>query len=213
MLISVSPDEYVITRPSYRYTVRIPACKGVPYTEFLVTDQEDCKVIYQGLKTEEIERVPFPVPADVIVRDIFQSEQLESLGVFALPEGRTIPTEAELNTSKAKRRERLLSWALEGDRLHSQFGERGIQHIPDFCKRAVVELGESRAWVFSPSSGKTECPVCGEMLRNLSSGRPPAICKSCNSILDPERVAAHRPDLAEEEHRKPGRPKKETVAA
>lgn len=214
MLISISPDKYVIRRTSYGYTVVIPACpKGQPYTEFVVTDQKDTKVLYHGLQAHEIERFPFDIVAEDIVKDVMYNEQLESKGVFALPDGRTIPTQAELAQARDKRAAQLTAWMDEGQRIYSKMGMPGIQHIPDYCKAAVVELGEedSVEWVFARSTGKTECNVCGFMMKNLSNGKPPAICRECKSILDPERYEKHNPEA--EVKRGPGRPRKEEVPA
>ena len=187
---SISPEPYSVRRNSYNFEFKIAPCtSGKEYTSATVEDQEDMKVIYHGLQEQDIEKIPFSVPSEVIVRDIFQSEDYEKKGLF-VPRGPS-PTDEELSTARARRTAWLVSAAEQGDRLFSQFGNSGIQHIPDFCKRAVRELRETRDWVFAPHAGKTECPVCGAQLNNLSSGKAPAICRECHSILDPERAAKH----------------------
>jgi len=208
-LVNISPEAYPVSR-SYFHRIVIPAAPAGGYSTFPIEDSKDAKVFWQSLSEKEV--VPVTITAKEIVADLLVSgEGLEPFGVFALPEGRTTPTEAELDAARARRRQTLISRVEDGDRAFSQFGVRGIQHIPDMCKRAVRELGEMRDWVFNPIEGaKTECPVCGALLRNLSNGQPPAICRECQSILDPKRVSEHRPTEAPK--RRPGRPKREKPA-
>lgn len=179
---SIAPESYLIRR-AYLNQILIPAKPdGAEYSATVITNCMDHKVFWQTLEEKEI--VDFEVRASDIVRDIMQSEQLEDKGVFALPAGRTTPTEKELATARKKRQDQLIRWALEGDRTYSKFGERGIQHIPDYCKRAVEELGEKRGWVFSASKGKTQCKGCGKSVDLLNDGTEPAICSSCGAPIN-----------------------------
>ena len=57
----------------------------------------------------------------------------------------------------------------EGDIAFSKYGTRGIPEIPDYCKRAVIELDEQREWVFSGAVSRTECEGCGNTDRSLVS--------------------------------------------
>lgn len=208
-ICSISPDDYLIRR-AYLNQIYIPARPATAsFSSIRIEGAKDAKVFWQSLSEKEV--VPFYVPAQDIVNDIFQSEQLEAKGVFALPKGRTEPTEKELATARKKRRDQLVAWATDGDRLYSQFGDRGIQHIPDVSKRAVLELGQSRKWVFAPDVETKECDVCGDTLKPLANGNFPILCKGCGAILD--QMAYDKKNFAAEPEtkRKPGRPKKEVT--
>jgi hypothetical protein len=205
-LCSVSPDSYRIVRYYMDGPIIIPpAPDSVGYSTCTISDHKDYKVVWTSLT--ENETMEFPVPAKVIVADIIGAEQLDSKGVFALPEGRTVPTDKELATARRKRREQLVAWATDGDRLYSQFGTRGIQHIPDVSKRAVLELKQKRDWVFSPDVVTKECEVCGDTLKPLANGKYPILCKGCGAVIDEDAYAQKKFATAEPK-KKMGRPKK-----
>jgi hypothetical protein len=179
-ICSVAPEEFRVARPTYNCFVTIPAAKPDSYSFTWVTDHEDTKRFYQDLKT--IEYVPFPISAQEIVNDLFKSEQLEEKGCFVAKGDK--PTADELSDARGKRTEYLLRCAMEGDKLYSQFGDRGIQFVPDYFKRAVSELGETRPWVFRRAANKTQCGGCGTMVPTLADGTLPAVCMNCKAPIN-----------------------------
>ena len=185
MICSVSPEKFSVARMTYNCFVDIDAAKPGGYSFTWITDHEDTKRFYEDLT--HVSYVPFPIAAQEIVGDIFKTEQMEEKGCF-IPKGEH-PTEEELDTARARRTDYLLKCANIGERLYGQFGTRGLEKIPDFAKRAVLELGEDREWVFSNKKPKFECPGCGEKIPTLSTGELPAICRGCGAILNAKKAA------------------------
>jgi hypothetical protein len=184
-ICSVSPEGFPpIERFTYNCTVRIPPANGSGYSSVWIDDHYDTERYYQDLDPKHTRYVPVEIKAEQIIRDIFTTEGLEERGVF-VPKDQT-PTEEEISLAKSKRREWLLRCAEEGDKLYSQFGDRGIQHIPDFCKRAVRELHIKRGWALMASAAEAQCPGCGTDVQSLPNGSLPAICANCKAPINKE---------------------------
>jgi len=130
--------------------------------------------------------IEIPIPKEEIIADIFLNEQLERKGCFVASSAE--PTEQELAAARARRRKYLTELVQEGDKQYGRVGDKGLETIPDMCKRAVIELGEKRPWTFQPlnQSERTECEGCGESVSRLKNGRYPAICKVCKGPIDRE---------------------------
>ena len=184
-IVSVAPETFRARRPSYNGVFELPAAKPGQYSIIKVADHTDHKKFYHDLTNVDV--IDVTITAKEIVADLFQSEQMEEKGCF-IPKGEH-PTEEELDTARSRRTDYLLKCANIGERLYSQFGTRGIEQIPDFAKRAVLELGEDREWVFSNKKPKFECPGCGEKIPTLSTGELPAICRGCGAILNAKKAA------------------------
>ena len=182
MICSVSPEKFSVARMTYNCFVDIDAAKPGGYSFTWITDHEDTKRFYEDLT--HVSYVPFPIAAQEIVGDIFKTEQMEEKGFF-VPKGEK-PTAEELSEARSKRTEYLIRCANEGDKLYSQFGDRGIQFIQDSFKRAVKELGETRPWVFTRAVSKVQCPGCGTQVPTLQDGTLPAICANCKAPINKE---------------------------
>lgn len=192
-IASISPVSHTINRGYGTFHLR--GCKpGEPYTTLEITDQTDHKrIVTEDLKAELI---PVSIPAQVVADDFLRTERVcfepgnegEHEGIFqcALESG---PLNDELANARAARRAYLVKCVQHGDGIFGRVGARGIEQIPDFCKRAVLELQEKRPeWVYQASAPKIQCEGCGEMVGLLNDGTPPALCGKCGAFLDKEKA-------------------------
>lgn len=189
----------------------IPECpKDKPFTSIVIEDFTDIRKVYTTYAENEAEKIPVPVPADVIIRDLFAHEKLKERGCFTLPAGE-IPTAAQIIEAKRNRTTYLQYLVEVGDKEYSR--TKKVDEIPDFCKRAVDELNLKREWAVVTPAAMEECPACAE---HVKVGV--AICKSCGAILNREKAAQFGLIQGEalpvqvSAKRGPGRPKKEEKA-
>lgn len=193
LIVSVAPEIFAIKRgyspapferPNGENTAYIDGAPNDGFTAVWLGDKKDFKRIVNSLT--DIELIEVAVTKEEIIKDIFLNEQLEKKGCFVAA-GQE-PTAQELSDARARRRKYLTELVEEGDRQYGRVGDKGLETIPDMCKRAVIELGETRKWVFQPvnQSEKTECEGCGASVSRLKNGRYPAICSSCKSPIDRE---------------------------
>lgn len=189
-IASISPMRHDINRSYGTFLLR--GCSpGEEYTTLNITDQVDYKkLVLDDLKTELL---PVTIPAQQVVDDLIRAERVcfepgneaEHEGIFQCAGDQ--PTKAELSAARAARRAFLVRSVQHGDGVFSRLGPRAVEQIPDFCKRAVTELGERREWVFQEPPAKVQCPGCGERLLLLDDGSKPALCGKCGAILDREK--------------------------
>jgi hypothetical protein len=191
LIVSVSPEPFHINRGYSRapferldgvHTDLIDSAPNDGYTAVWLDDKTDYKRVVHDLK--DIEMIPVIIPTSDIIKDIFMNEQMEKKGCFVAASD--APSEQELSAARARRRKYLTELVEEGDRMYGRVGDKGLETIPDMCKRACIELGETRKWVFQPvnQNERTECEGCGESVSRLKNGRFPAICKVCKSPID-----------------------------
>jgi hypothetical protein len=182
-ICSIALEEFKIKR-SYNWNgIVLPACKrGELFSFVVINDHTDMRVVAVDHWSEHSERTPINIPADVIVRDFFATEQLRDKGAF-VPAGAE-PTDAELTQAHATRRAYLEKCVIDGDTEYSK--SKRIDNIPGEWKRCAAELGVVREWAFTAPAPTFECPACGEILR-----QGVAICKSCSAILDREKAAKY----------------------
>lgn len=165
---------------------------GQEFVVLEIADQTDHKrIVAEDLK---IELIPVSIPAQVVADDFLRTERVcfepgnegEHEGIFQCA-GDT-PGEGELIAARSARRAFLVKAVQHGDGIFGRVGARGIEQIPDFCKRAVEELGEQRDWVFQGAAPKVQCEGCGDRVRLLDNGTPPAACPKCGAIMDREKA-------------------------
>lgn len=161
--------------------------KDEKYTTLVIEDAVDYEKITPDLITPP-KYVPTPIDARDIAADFIQNANLESEGGFIC--AGDAPTEDELGKAEMRRHAWLVKSVGFGDAVFGRLGNRGIEQIPDYCKRAVAELGEIRDWVFQPSVAKVECQGCGNNVKLLKDGSTPAICSGCGALLDKEKAIA-----------------------
>jgi hypothetical protein len=210
-ICSIAPREFFIKR-SYNWSgMRIPACgPTVPYTSIWLTDAVDEKIVHTSYKHEEAEHIPVTIPVEQIIADFFGAEQLRENGCF-IPAGAE-PTQAELKQARATRKAYLQGLVQQGDNAYAR-DPKAISEIPGEWKAAALELNaaKGRGWVFAAPEEVSDCPVCGETLK-----QGVALCKSCGAILDAEKAKKYGL-VGEAEKPKRGRPAKkhepEAVAA
>lgn len=186
VIASISPldgNPRTIQRSYGRFSLQ-PCPKDQPFVLLVIEDQTDEKVLNHSMTEREF--APFNVPAELVAQDILRTEDLEREGAF-LCEGEQ-PTAAELSKAHTRRTAWLTQCVREGDALYGRFGNRALDQIPDYCKRAVEELGEHKDWVFQLAAPKMQCPGCGDMVGLLRDGSKPAVCKGCGAILDAEKA-------------------------
>lgn len=192
LLASISPMGHTINR-SYG-TFHLRGCKpGEPFTTLEITDQTDHKrIVLEDMKAELI---PVSIPAQVVADDFLRTERVcfdpgneyEHEGIFQCSQG-DVPSDGELTAARAARRAFLVRAVQHGDGIFGRVGTRGIEQIPDFCKRAVLELKEKRDWVYQEGAAKVQCEGCGERVLMLDDNTPPAICGKCGAVLDREKA-------------------------
>lgn len=183
-ICSISPEEIKLPMRTYKpsgYT--IPACPAdKPFTSVVITDMMDEKKLYMEYDWTKAEVIPIPIPVKEILSDYFANEKLKQRGCFVIPAD-AIPSEDQIAEAWKNRREWLQMLVQEGDREFLR--SHKIDQIPDFCKRAVKELGVTREWAFLAPVPMTECPACGESVKYGV-----AICRACGAILDKEKAIA-----------------------
>lgn len=182
-ICSVSPEEIKLPARTYRNAGwTLPACsKDKPFTSVVIEAQMDQRKIYTEYDYKKAEVIPVPIPTAQIVADYFGNERLKQRGCFVIAVDE-IPTEAQLVEARAAREAWLQALVAEGDQ---EFGRsRRPDQIPDFCKRAVKELGATREWAFQAPVQLEECPACGEMVKPGV-----AICRACGAILNRDKAA------------------------
>lgn len=184
-ICSVSPEEIQLPRRTYTSEGwLIPACpKDKPFTSVVLTDMMDEKKIYTEYDYTKAERIPVPIPVAQIVADYFGNERLKQKGCFVIPVD-AIPTEEQIREARAARVAWLQVLVAEGDREYSR--TKRTDGIPDFCRRAVKELGAAREWAFVAPVQLVECPACSELVKEGV-----AVCKSCGAILNREKAALY----------------------
>ena len=165
---------------------------GQEFVVLEIADQTDHKrVVLEDMK---VELIPVSIPAQVVADDFLRTERVcfepgnegEHEGIFQCA-GDT-PGEGELIAARAARRAFLVKAVQHGDGIFGRLGARGIEQVPDFCKRAVVELKEKRDWVYQEGAEKVQCEGCGERVLMLDDGSKPAICGKCGAVLDREKA-------------------------
>lgn len=187
LMCSVAPTSFKFDR-TYRNAMEIPACApGEVFSSTWIEDAVDYKVVYLGLGKDDKDVTPIPVMALDIAKDLLTNGDLEREGVWICPSSH--PTEAEIEKAKDTRAVWLVKCVNDGNALYAKYGDRGIDQIPDFMKRAAKELGESCPWVLTGTTRKYQCEGCGTYVDNLRDGTPPAYCPNCKSVLNPERAA------------------------
>lgn len=170
--------------------------KGEPSTTLVIEDATDYKKIVIDLVTPP-EYVPITIYAKEIAEDFCQYINIAGEHLFVCKGD--VPTKQELEQAQISRHAWLVKAIGFGDSVFGRLGNRGIEQIPDYCKRAVVELGETRDWVFQPSVAKTECEGCGNSVSLLKDGSKPAVCRGCGAIMDVEKYARLFPSKVEPE--------------
>lgn len=208
-ILTVSPLPHMAQRSHGNY--RIPAVEpGQEFATLTVEDATDHEVVYVEGAFGGFEKklIPIPIPADIIAMDLVNNERHKITDREDEHEGIIIlagdaPTKAELAAAKKARLNYLVACIRMGDEMFSRYGQGGVGQIPDFCKRAVEEVGERRDWVFTVPVTKIQCGGCGTMIDTLLDGSSPAVCKGCGAILDREKYAALFPSAAKDENEEP----------
>lgn len=189
LMCSVSPEPYRAAR-SYKSDFVIPACPhGQIFSSLWIEDAVDTKMVYSGLQKADREAIPIDIPAQLIAHDLMQNEGIKGLereGVWICTEGH--PTDLQVHTARQRREAELLSRVNDGDKLYARLGQRGLDQIPDYCKRAVVELGETREWVLGKAKAKIQCEGCGTRVEPLGDGSAPAYCPNCHTVINEARA-------------------------
>lgn len=214
LMCSVSPEEYRASR-TYKNDFLIPACiPGSLFSSLWIEDAVDIKMVYSGLQKSDREAIPVDIPAEMIAKDLMDSlgiKGLECEGVWLCKE--TQPTDAQVGTALHKREQELLKRVNDGDKLYARLGQRGLDQIPDYCKRAVVELGEIREWVLGKAKAKIQCEGCGTRVEPLHDGSSPAYCPNCHTVINETRAQELEAKAARvKEQAEQPKPKKEKVA-
>ncbi len=210
LICSISPEEYKAQR-SYKSDFLIPACKhGDIFSSVWIEDAVDIKMIYSGLQKSDREAIPVDIPAELIARDLMQNvgiKGLEREGVWICKEGQ--PTDLQVHTAKQRREAELLARVNEGDKIYARLGQRGLDQIPDYDKRAVVELGETREWTLGKAKAKIQCEGCGTRVEPLGDGTAPAYCPNCHTVINEDRAQALEAKAARVKEAAEIKPKKE----
>lgn len=181
-ICSISPEEIRLPMRTYKPSgYVIPACpKDKPFTSTVITDMVDEKKIYTEYEWTKAERIPIPIPVDQIISDYFRSEKLKEQGCFVIPAD-AIPSQAQIDEAHHNRITFLQLLVSKGD--DEFLRTKRIDQIPDFCKRAVKELGATREWAYQAPARMVECPACGDTIKEGV-----AVCKSCGAIIDREKA-------------------------
>lgn len=210
-ICNTSKERIVLPRRTYNVLGWvIPSCPDdKPFTSIVIEDQMDEKKIHTEYDASKAERIPVPIPSEQVIADYFGRERLKERGCFTCPTDH-IPTQKEISDAKLIRTKWLQGLIEAGDKEFMR--TKRVDEIPDFCKRAVEELGLKREWAVVAPPPMTSCPACGESI-NVGV----AICKSCRAILDFDKAKQFgliSEDEPVQPKRGPGRPKKEqTVPA
>ena len=195
-LFSVSPTPHAIARSYGNYL--LPGVE--PKQEFVtlrIEDATDHERVPQEDDPLHPRMVPVVVRALSIASDILQNErhfispekqETANEGIFMC--AGDVPNKKELEMAHKARLNYLVECVRVGDTYFSRHGQAGVAQIPDFCKRAVEELGERREWVFVPAAAKSQCAGCGAWVEHLRDGSLPAICAKCGAPLDKEKAIA-----------------------
>lgn len=206
LLCSIAPYDIKLER-SYALELKLKAAdKTSGYSSVWLTGKRDYKRIYHDLKN--IELIPIDITPEEIFKDLMANENLARQGCFigtgrkTDPETKLVqafPTSQEIAKGREARRTWLAKSVAEGDALFGKYGPRGIEQIPDYCKRAAVELDVSggRPWLFTAPEAIQQCEGCGTKLATLKDGSSPAVCATCGAILD--RAKALRLGIIKEE--------------
>lgn len=122
----------------------------------------------------------FPISAEEICRDLVQD--LENHGVFVAAGEK--PTQLELSQARERMENYYRHLVEDGDGKYAANRDMSRNGITDVHRRAALYLGEEREWAYV-ARRKVDCPFCSE---KVVPGV--AICRSCNSILDPDKALA-----------------------
>lgn len=188
LICSLHPE--VIRAPrSYNSDLHIPAYNpksGDKFAHVWIKDEMDYKLVHHDL--QHFDKIEMPVRAQEIVNDLMgMNENIAQFGIWVHVEGGPdTVTDDEIAIARATRRNYLATLVARGDMEYAS--TKNIVNIPDFCKRAVQELGELRDWAFSEPPEKVQCEGCGAMVPLLRDGTRPAKCQ-CGAILDVEKAA------------------------
>lgn len=195
-IFSVSPTPHAITRSYGSYLLR-GVEQGEEYVALRIENATDYERVPQEDDPLHPRMVPVVVRAETIAADILQNErhfitpekqETANEGIFLCAGEKPTPNEIEL--ARRARVNYLVECVRAGDQIFSRHGVAGVAQIPDFCKRAVEELGERREWVFVPAAAKSQCAGCGAWVEHLRDGSLPAICAKCGAPLDKEKAIA-----------------------
>lgn len=124
--------------------------------------------------------------ADELAEDLIQEKGLGSRGVFVARGAQ--PTGVELRASEERRDNGYMTLVEEADSVWMR--HHAIHMISDAAKRACIELGMDREWLYQVSP-KMDCPRCGAKLK-----AGVAICMSCGAVLDREKYEAYEATAA-----------------
>jgi hypothetical protein len=186
VIYSIAPESFLFRR-TWTPGVTLPAKpENSSYSSLRISDVTDVRLVFTEYDWTKAEKIPVPITAQQIVDDFFQAEKLEQHGCFVKPAGE-LPTDEDLEKAQATRREWLIRLIQEGDKEY--LATKRVDQIPDFCKRAVRELGEKREWAPSAPKRRVQCQACGQYADVLDSGLPPIMC-ICGYPLDRERAIA-----------------------
>lgn len=152
-----------------------------PFASVVIEDAIDWKVVRADSWTEP-DHTPVTISCRDIVRDIMQNEELEKQGVIVC--AGNAPTKEELAKARVARQDWLVQCVQEGDDAFAK-QKLGVNiPIPDYARRAVVELGETREWAYTPGTEKVQCAGCGKRVAKLDDGRDPAMCMHCGAPIN-----------------------------
>jgi len=206
-IISVAPENFNFRR-TYSPGITIPACPNdKSYTSLWVEDATDYKIFYPEYDYTKAERTPITVTSQQIVNDLFNAEDLENKGCFAIPDA--APSKEQLEAARARRKRYLQNLVQQGDVIHSRTGK--VDEIPDYMKRACLEISASREWAFAAPALLMECEACGTEAKQLKNGNFPILCQNCGYPLPGQKEKAMEEGLWQPK-RAPGRPKQEKEA-